>query len=732
MIISGELSLAQQRTSRKWWLVFNMLNAASFVCVADNVLYLFAIEMGCPQYILPIIASFMYIGFMAMPLGKLLTARIGATYSISFFWISRNLFALFTASAPWVMELTHSAWAGIAVVLTGAFGFYASRSAGVVSMNPVMGEITDTHIRGKFNSTQLSTFNSIAIIGLAAISLIMKKYSSLSTYQCIILFGACAGFCGGYVMTRVTESNAPRESAREPVWDSFRKALRDRLGKKLIIANVAGLSGIVIVLPVSLAALKSGYGVSDSVAILFVLVQFFGGIVISVLSGIVSREAGPRPVVIISFSLLLVSCLMWIMAPTEFIWFYVFWIFLLNGAGGTGTPMALSHYFLNAVPAKSRISYSLLVSLIAGPTAGLFSFVVGSGLLKLLPHLGCTGMNLYRIYFCIVPVMLIVFLVMLMTLERLRDWNVGKLLGLALAPRDFRALLLLNKVDKTVSPSQEIENIERLGHVHSELTADKILDYLETPKYLVRSKALMALREVPFGEKVENKLIEELKYGTYTTAPLAAMILGERGVSRAVPFLRKQLESDNVYLVGRVTVALAQLNDQFSLDRIKKIFVETDNQFLIINSAAALNIIGDPEALELLLEKTLQDGLDRSVRAEIYSVVAEMGDVGDAFYRLFKLFFTRKELRNSLCLGFFEELHTDPLSKELIKSVNKINKDETDSADLIKLIIDATSGSSLKLLNIIGAFLQNAPHERLKKILLFCLAGICRKNGRLL
>lgn len=730
MIISGDLTLAQQQSGRRLWIVFNMLNAASFVCIADNVLYLFVLQMGFPQYILPVIASFMYIGFLAMPLGKLMCARVGATATISFFWVLRNAFGLLTASAPLVMYYT-SQWAGIAVILVGALGFFASRSAGVVAMNPVLGEISDSHNRGKFNAHQLMGFNGIALFGLGIISVIMMRYPAVSTFQWIIVAGAFMGLGGAWVVRKVVESPTPRISAGVPVWSSFRNIIKTRLGKKLIFANAAALSGIIIVLPVSMAALKSGYGINDSVAIIFALTQFMGGILLSSFSGLVSSQSGPRPVIIISFSTLLLSSVLWVFAPSEFNWLHVFAIFLLNGAGSLGTPMALSHYFLNTVPAEDRMGFSLLVSVIAGPAAGLCSFLIGGGLLRLLPLTGVEGFNLYRIYFLICLLPLMVFLIMLLKLDRIEDWKVGRLLGLFFAPRDFRALLLLNKLDDAGTPGRELRDIERLGHVQSALSAEKILDYLESPKFLVRNKAIMALRDVPMGKKVKKRLIEELQYGTYTTAPMATMILGENRVVEAIPLMRKNLDSENIYLVGRSMCALAQLDDQPSFERIKQIFIESANQFVIIQGAVALTLIGDPGSLKLLLYKTLQDDLDRSVRAEIYSSIAELGDVGNEFYKLFRLYFTREELRDSLCIAFLEELHRKPIPDELLALISEYNTDESKPEKLMELIIKSTSESSLKLLHIISAFLKQAPPDKIRKILLFCLLGICRKTGKL-
>ena len=141
MIVQGKLSLSQQAVGRKYWHTFNILNAMSFVCVADSVLYLFALEIGCPQYIIPIIASFMYIGFLAMPLGKLLTAKVGAGYTIATFWTFRSLFALLSVASPFVIA-RFGTKAGIITLLIGTLGFFVSRSAGIVAINPVLGEIT--------------------------------------------------------------------------------------------------------------------------------------------------------------------------------------------------------------------------------------------------------------------------------------------------------------------------------------------------------------------------------------------------------------------------------------------------------------------------------------------------------------------------------------------------------------------------------------------------------------
>ncbi|MDD4352768.1 MAG: hypothetical protein PHU71_07400, partial [Candidatus Gracilibacteria bacterium] len=301
----------------------------------------------------------------------------------------------------------------------------------------------------------------------------------------------------------------------------------------------------------------------------------------------------------------------------------------------------------------------------------------------------------------------------------------------AFAPRDVRALLLLNKMEKTGSESQELDAIERLKHTRSVISADKILSYLESPKYLVKTKAMLALYEIPFGDNVKKRLLDELKYGTYTSAPAAAVILGARNIKAAVPLLRRRLDSENIYLAGRSMVALTQLDDKDTFSRIKKIFVESDNQFISISGAVALSLMGDPESLKLLLEKTLEDNLDHSVRAEIYSAIAEIGGIGDEFYKLFKLYFTKKNLQNPLCIAFLEGIRKEPLDVVLLEQLDQFNESGKGIDKIIRCLIKQSETSSRTVLHIIADFLLNVRQDKIGKVLFYCLLGIYRKNGKI-
>ena len=50
---------------------------------------------------------------------------------------------------------------------------------------------------------------------------------------------------------------------------------------------------------------------------------------------------------------------------------------------------------------------------------------------------------------------------------------------------------------------------------------------------------------------------------------------------------------------------------------------------------------------------------------------------------------------------------------------------------IIEYIVSQAEGTSRKLLHIITAFLTNPQHHKIGKVLLYCLLGIYRKNGKI-
>ena len=104
MIVDRELTYEDKLRGQSRYKIFTGFNALSYICIADNVLLLFAISAGCPDYLAAVLASFPYLGFIVIFAGKYVTGRIGASNAIGFFWLLSNLAVMMIAFSPMLKD----------------------------------------------------------------------------------------------------------------------------------------------------------------------------------------------------------------------------------------------------------------------------------------------------------------------------------------------------------------------------------------------------------------------------------------------------------------------------------------------------------------------------------------------------------------------------------------------------------------------------------------------------
>ena len=138
MILDHPLSEKDQQISRKYYTIFNVINGLAYMCLGETVILLFAVRIGCPDSVVAVLGSMIFLGFLLLPLGKIMTARNGAADSQANFWVLRNIAALIVASAAPVAIYVGMIPASI-LMITGAFLFYGFRAAGVVMAQPLVG-----------------------------------------------------------------------------------------------------------------------------------------------------------------------------------------------------------------------------------------------------------------------------------------------------------------------------------------------------------------------------------------------------------------------------------------------------------------------------------------------------------------------------------------------------------------------------------------------------------------
>ncbi len=618
--LTEKLTPGQRRRGQRRYLWFARLNGASIACLAENMLILYALSVGLRETMVGVLASFLHITMPFMLLGKGFVARFGAARCIGWMWVGRNLCGIGMAAAPF-LGLLGGSWLVPNAVLAFAFLFCAFRAMGMVGLNPLIAEISDEKSQGRLSARNFSNFTAFHLLTMLVLVAVMRLGGSTGTFQIILLSGALIGLVSSFTVMGVPETSVLRKSATLPIGQSVLKVLHRRPMRKLLLAHVGGFALLTALPPMTMAAAKKGYGISDADALFLVLIQLVGGIVGAFLSQIISERSGPRPLLIIAALILTSTAGMWSLAPSELHVGFIFTVFFSTGFSALMLVLSLTHCFIALTPASLRLPGGLLVSFGAGAGSAIAGFVVASGgIATLKDSLGFTGLELYDMYFRLVIPFALVCVGLVAQVEGIRDWRVGRVMGLFFSPRDLRALFTLSRMEEFSGPVEDRRTVESLGSSKSPLSESSILDLVDSPDFTIRARTINALRQLDYlGETARAALIRELREKPYTTAYLAAEVIGENNITEAIPDLLNALKSDDVYLVGKSMVALARLQAEDGKPKIAEILQLTDNPRLVIHAALALAEYDDPNFAPLLFRKSLNAELPKRSGTKFYT-----------------------------------------------------------------------------------------------------------------
>jgi hypothetical protein len=547
----------------------------------------------------------------------------------------------------------------------------------------------------------------------------IRLFDRIWVYQLIVLTGCVVGLYGSRVLKTIPETSTPRESARLPAARSLKLLLGTPAYRRLLLAWSGGISMFVLFIPISLITVKNGYGIPDHSALLFSLILVGGGIVSSLVNGSIADHVGPRPLLILYSCGFVVICFYWCWAPAAFQPVVVAVTFLLAGFCKVGIIVCVSHYLLSLVRETERVGITLFVRMFSGALAGLAAAAGSSTLLNLLQS-SMSGLEVYRSYFRILLAFLLPLVILMIRLKRLREWRVGSILSLFFSPRDLRAMFVMNRMQEASTFGEDARNVEKLGNIRSNLSEGALQEYLNSPRLSVRVRALRALRRLDFGPSTAKALRRELKRGEFTSAWIAAEILGENCVQEAAAELRACLDSDDPFLRGKSMVALVQLGDSKSYTRIRKEFAASLNPRILINGAQALSAMDEPEDVRLLLEKSRDSRVPAPVVEEILSQVASLNGADDAFYNLMREYHRSRSRAlsfalSSLAAGIPPEEHSG-LEQESMEAASL----ESLHRALCRLAGESEDGQ----IQGIHSFLEQSAADSLPERTALCLAVV--------
>ena len=261
-----------------------------------------------------------------------------------------------------------------------------------------------------------------------------------------------------------------------------------------------------------------------------------------------------------------------------------------------------------------------------------------------------------------------------------------------LSPRDMRALTLLRKLDTAKTEDKESRVIRGLQMAPSTLSMDEIMQKVRSPSFLVRYQALEALENAPLNDKARQLLIAEIKNKAFTTGSLAAKIIGNKGITEAIPNLHKALTSPDDVLIGESMLALAKLDDSTALQEIETILKNTRNPRLIIYSVKALEYFRQPSSLLIMLHK-LELKHAPFIRDEIILSLSKFFQVSDWFYPRYVNFLEKSSLGIAVLQDDIQESwkkEKNALSDSLLNLIDATKKESSEYCNIVIEILQTT------------------------------------------
>ncbi len=649
--MASPLSPSRLRTARRGFNIFNFFNSASFVLVSGSFLTLLAIRMGASNAVVGILNAIAYSTFFMMPIGKRVVMTKPIVWTFGWAWVGRYLALLPVLLAP-VFAAKGMRGAAIGLLIAGTAGFAIFRGIGLIGNNPLIGFLASgggdkpRSDRGSYMVSN-SLVNSVAsmVCGLL-VSIFLGEQATPWSYAVGVGLGIALGLAGCAYLLRMPEPTDYTPEKTSTLADTAREALKDEPFRRFIIIFmvVSFISGMGrSFLPVYA---KEVFAQGDDAVMVYSLFASGGSVVMGLISRLVVDRLGSKPLFIIFSAIGLASFLPIAAIPggrtliasgTVAALFLAFLHFISN-FGFSGEENAGQTYYFSLVPKEKTLDLAV-VYYIAYGLGGALGSGVGGLILDGFIALGMQPSGAYRLLYGILCILLGITLFSMQRLKRLGSRSVSQSLGVMFSPRDLRAFDLLSRLDRSEHPNQEIRLIQELGHSLSMLSQEELVEYLRSPRFEVRMEALLAFESMPqLSPKVVWPLIKETETHTFTTAYVAARILGKNACAEAIPALRKAMAGDDYMLQGTAMIALARIGDADAVPIIESILMRSANPRVKISAVCALEVMGSKESLPVLASSLQRDDPPAFVSDEIILAMASLMGIMNEFYPLYSSF----------------------------------------------------------------------------------------------
>ena len=695
------LSAQKLAKARKTFNIYNFLNSFSFVFVSGSIITLFALKLGAQNSIIGLLNALAYVTFFMLPLGKRLVKRSSIIKVFGWGWVVRYIALVPILFAPLFASKGHMGLA-ILMLILGTAGFHIARGIALIGNNPVLGLLSTgggdkpRSDQGRYLVT-ISVVNSVAaILANIVLAFLLGQEASLWTYTIAIGLGIITGLISCAILFKTPEPEAFSSKEEQSLWDVTKEALvqpefRAFIFTFMLLSFLSGMGRAF--LPVYA---KEVFAQGDDAIMVYSIVASLGSITMGLITRLVVDRLGSKPLFIIYSAIGFVSFLpialipdsATLMGAPSVIALFLSIVHFLSSFGFAGEENAAQVYYFGLVPKEKMLDLAVIYNLAYGIGGSLGSFL-GGGILEIFSNIGLSNAGAFRLYYAAISIGLVVVIYSMRNLPHMGAKSVTQSISILLSPKELRAFDLLTRLDQSASAHEEVRIIQKLSKSESNLTQKELVEYLYSPRFEVRSEALLALESIPeLDHETIAALIREVKANVYTTAYVAARILGKQRSSIAIPALIESLDGPDYMLQSMAMVALARLEAFEAIEKIERLIQSTNNPRVRISGAYALELFGRINSIPTLISCLKAEDRPANVSDELVLSISGILGIDKEFYLLYSEFIDDNSSGIAQLIAYAEDLNLgDYRLNAWISAVDALFAPDSDTAPLARLLL---------------------------------------------
>ena len=694
----------------------------SFGLLTGNIVILYVLRLGGSSSFIGIISSFQYIALFFLLIGRMIIDRVGTQRLMGTCWTIRYLLMVPLLISPFVV-LRGSTSSGLLLVVLSLGGFHIARGIGAASFNPILGIFASGKDRGAYLSRLQIISHSVAIGTGIATAIILGGTPPITRYAIFIGTGIIAGFIASFLTFKLPIPRSFHRRKGGALFPGIKKALKRRTFRKFILLCLLSALVIGMAIPFIIVYAKRVYHQPDGLIIVFTVLGSLGAISMGLISSLLMDRFGAKPIILLFLSIFIISLVLLIIAPRFSpigIILFLGTVFFLFQLGITGHQNGTQNYFFSVIEEDEHLNLGILYNLVIGIGSTAGSLAGGFILDSIQGGFDFDITTSFRFYFGIIFALYILILILTSRLTDISNYTFLDALSVIRSTKQLRTVSLLNRLDRSTYYLDEVKAINALADSQSSIPIEDLLQRLKSPRFYIRSQSLLTLETLPINERVENALITEVKNHSFTTAYIAARIIGKKNIRKAIPALRQSLSTTDYQLQSAGILALGRLQDKESIPRIEKVLLKTKNPMVIIHGAAALELLGSVESLPVLFMVLKQKPTSSFLRDEVILSISEILGLGKWFYPFFTAFLEKATTGKEMLLEYLDEHFTEDQGidqKSISHGVNSLLKKHSNRGTLVTDIL--TSGKVNSAYSI-DPLVSAARDEELLRLERFC------------